>query len=265
MNLFLFRRPRPAGVRILAIIPTSGISRKMLRKCLRRLRRAARGIELKTMLVLCPHNPDREKEVRTAMGAKDELICLPPPFSFTRSNNAALTILQDEEYVLFLNDDCFFRGRGDLLKLLKTMRKEKLACVGPWLDHWQCRDELPPENRTDSATHTPRPLIGACILWDAAWLKKTGFFDESFSGYGMEEADLSLRTLLQGGCWARDDRIVVDHIHHATVGKSVKSEAPHLHNLRRWQEKYPGIHSWGEGEPWQMNMQKLQETMTVGR
>ena len=254
MNLFLFRSSHPADVRILVIIPTAGISRTMLRKCLRRLRRAAGRMELKTILVLCPYDPGRKQKVLTTMDTEDKLICLPPPFSFARSNNVALAELSDEEYVLFLNDDCFFRGRGDLLKLLKTMREENLACIGPWLEHWQCHDELPPESRTDGTVYSPRPLIGACILWDAAWLKKTGFFDELFSGYGMEEADLLLRTLRQGGRWARDDRICVDHIHHATVGKNVKAEEPHVRNLGQWKKKYPGIHSWGEGEPWAKNV-----------
>lgn len=248
------RRKKSSVADVHVIIPTAGSPLWMLRRCLRNLRKAGRGIRIRVIVVLCPADPEKEKAIHSMLAPTDTLLSLLPPFSFARSNNAALALLKEEQYVLFLNDDCFFRKSGDLLRLMSTIQSERLAYTGPWLEHWQCKEELPVEERTDGVVRTSSPLIGACFLCDSRWLNTTGFFDTSFDGYGMEEADLSLRMLLQGGRWARDDRIVVDHIHHATVGESIKSQEPHLRNLRRWQEKYPDIHSWGAGQPWQTNL-----------
>lgn len=239
--------------RVLAVIPTSGRNIRMLRQCLQSLHRAASDTILRVAIVVCPDDEKAAASIRSVIKKGETLLRLPPPFSFAHSNNAGLSLLKNEEFVLFLNDDCFFRGSGDLKRLINTLRLQEFAYVGPWIHHRHHVAELPPERRTNGIVRSARPLIGACLLWDRSWLDRTGRFDETFDGYGMEEADLSLRVLRIGGRWGRDDRIRVDHLHHATFGSTVKDTEPHQRNLRCWAEKHPGIHSWGEGKPWTDN------------
>ena len=238
------------------IIPTGAKDGAMLRHCLDTLRRAADGITLRIVIVLCPSDSAKIDTVRSVMDGTEELITLPAPFSFARSNNAALDRLRDESAILLLNDDCFFRKKSDLRRLTDMMSRKHLACIGPRIHNLAFAGELPRERRAwFGVTRSPFPLVGACLLIDRAWLDTIGRFDEDFSGYGMEEADLLYRMLEKGGRWARYDRVQVDHLHHATVGGTIKEEEPHLRNLARWAEKYPGVHSWGGSAQWHRNLQ----------
>ncbi len=250
----LHRTSRNRDPRVLAVIPCGGKDPAMLRRCLATLHHASTGVSVRTVVILCPATKEKTAALRAVLPTNVELITLPAPFSFAASNNAGLALLRDEEYVLMLNDDCFFRGTHDLRSLIAALHKKNLACVGPWLHHQNFTSELPPEKKSWGVARTHRPLIGACLLWERKWLDRIGFFDESFSGYGMEEADLLYRLLDSGGRWGRFDRIIVDHMHHATFGGTIKDEEPHHRNLKRWAEKYPGVHSWGESEEWRRNL-----------
>lgn len=239
---------------VLAIIPTAVTDETMLQKCIDTLHAASKGVTLRVILVLCPTTPEKARIMQRTAANKAECVMLDGPFSFARSNNEGLKRMNGEEYILFINDDCFFRGPYDVKRLVRSLDKRGLAAVGPWMNHQAFCSELPKEWRTMGMKRTRFPIIGACMLWSRAWLDRIGTFDESFDGYGMEEADLFFRVLGQGGRWMRDDRITVDHVHHATFGGSVKDTEPHHRNLKRWAEKYPGIDSWGKTSEWTANL-----------
>jgi GT2 family glycosyltransferase len=242
--------------RVLAVIPTGLTDEKMLLRCLESLKHASEGIELRIILVLCPTTKEKTFSLQAIAQGRAECISLDGPFSFARSNNAALEFLKDEKYVLFLNDDCFFRGSYDIKFLIHSLAKRNLVAIGPWFNHHFHKKELPREFRSFGVKTTRFPILGACIIFSRAWLDRIGHYDESFDGYGMEEADLLFRALEENGRWMRDDRIVVDHIHHATFGSSIKDEEPHLRNLKRWSDKYPGIDSWGKTPEWKRNLRR---------
>gem|GEM_PF-3404789 len=244
----------PPGV--FAIIPTNARDLLQLEQCLETLFRASSGIRLRTVVVVCPCEGIDENTVRGALHHGEELLFLTAPFSFGRSNNAALRLLRNEECILFLNDDCFFRGDTDIRLLSETLFIGGYACVGPWIEHLNYAYELPPSSCTNGIVHITQPLVGACVLWNTAWQKCIGLFDESFDGYGQEEADISLRALRLGGRWVRDDRVTVDHVHHASFG-DIKGMELNIRNIRRWKEKYPGINGWGKGPPWEENLLPL--------
>lgn len=243
-----------APPKVLAIIPTACNDPAMIYKCLDSLEMASVGVKLRVIFVLCPATEEKKHALLELTGNRAECVVLDEPFSFARSNNAGLKMMTDETHVLFLNDDCFFRKENDIRTLCASQRKNNLAAIGPWLHHHSHREELPRERRTSGLYGSSLPIVGACMIWDRKWLDVVGNFDETFDGYGMEEADLLFRALEKGGRWMRDDSVVVDHIHHATFGKTIKDEEPHLRNLARWEAKYPGISSWGHSPEWDRNL-----------
>jgi glycosyltransferase involved in cell wall biosynthesis len=222
--------------KILIIIPTSGKDKNRLERCIHSLRFAALGIAARIIVVVSPE---------CKVNADVQVVKLPGPFNYVRSLNAGLAELKDEGYVLFLNDDCYFKGMNDLKILKDTLRENKWCCVGPFINQ--------PFNGESSGEvkQIKTPLIGACVLWSAQWIKKLLPLDEKFGeGYGGDESDLSIQALHKGGVWGVNEAVIVDHEMHATFGVLAQIGHPFReHGREVWRRKW-GVDPWGKGIEW---------------
>lgn len=244
-------REHPAS--ILVVIPTAGSDTVRLQKCLSALRRASNNVSVHPVVVVAPATKQSTNSVRKAIGAEATVLSL-PTFNYPNSINYGIQQRTNEEYVLLLNDDCFFTQEHSLQQLISTLEANQWACIGPWVENEKRDDGIHLHaTRGYGATPLTEPVPGMCVLWDSAWLQRVGEFDTQFGeGYGCDEADYTLRARNKGARWGRDDSVVVHHLHHATFGSDAHiSSEKHQHNLALWRTKYPGIDSWGKGIHWQ--------------
>ncbi len=238
---------------VLAIIPTAGRDAQRLARCLHSLERAANGLDLQVVVVLCPATPATLRTTRKVARQRAEVIALPGPFNYCRSMNAGLLQRRAvDTCALFLNDDVTFTTPGDLVRLKQTLRAERWACVGPHIRGWHAQHSEVP--RSVGAIRTNEPVVGACALWDLRWLDRVGQLDEEFGvGWGMDEADLGLRVVRQGGRFGRQDAVEIEHLQHATFGREYTDYAgpAHARNLAYFTSKYGrSVASWGESHHW---------------
>ncbi len=247
--------PVPDSGGVLAVIPTAGTDAERLKRCLGSLRLAAGNRKVRPVVVVCPLT--NGKPILNALRAVDgcgEVLPLPSGFSYPRSVNTGIRLRRpDEGYVLLLNDDAFFTGEGDLDRLIGTMREWRWGCIGPW---FRGSDTAHLEaGRLDGPRRMVEPVVGACALWDAAWLERVGPFDEAFGlGYGHDESDQTLRTRRLGMVWGRNERVIVEHEPHTSFGaEAVRTETEfYQRNLRTWREKWgPHVGNWGGGAEWE--------------
>ena len=225
---------------VLAIVPTAGKDPQRLARCLHSLDRAAGGLDMHVVIVLCPATPGTLRAVRKVARQRVEIVALRGPFNYCRSMNEGLLRRREgDTSALFLNDDVTFTAPGDLVRLRKTLRAERWACVGPHIQGWHEQYSKVP--RTAGAIRTNEPVVGACALWDLRWLDRVGQLDEEFGvGWGLDEADLSLRVLRLGGRYGRQDAVEIEHLQHATFGHDYTDyDGPaHTRNFRYFKSKY---------------------------
>ncbi len=249
---------------ILVIIPTAGNDIEMLRKCLDSLKFAASGKGIHVVIVLSPTALKKKEKLEKLFGKDAEIISLRGSFNYCRSINTGLSFRNKKDrYALFLNDDVTFTKKGDLHELKKTLRKQRWACVGPFINYnpnrydptWpKEKSSLGVVPRTSGAIRTNLPLSGSCSLWDLEWLDKIGKLDEEFGrGWGMDEADLCIRVLRLGARYGRQDTVTINHIMHATLGeKFTRYTGPvHMRSLNYFKKKYgKEIEEWGKSYHW---------------
>lgn len=247
------RWPARKECSVLVIIPTAGVQTEMLQKCLDALYNTAQNVTIRPVIVVAPATPDTTKAVTDAVESRAQVLPL-SAFNYPHSLNEGIAQRTNEDYVLLLNDDCFFTQEHSLQRLLSTLEKQQWACIGPWVRN-EARDDgiTLHSKRAKGAVPLTEPVPGMCVLWKSEWLSRIGEFDTQFGeGYGCDEADYSLRARNRGARWGRDDSVEVHHLHHATFGTDANITSPkHQHNLGLWREKYPGIDSWGKGVHWQ--------------
>ncbi len=248
-------RPTPVRDRggVLAIIPTAGRDAQRLARCLHSLERAATGLDLHVVMVVCPPTPAALRTVNKIARPRAEIIALPGRFNYCRSINEGLRHRRAQDTgALFLNDDVTFAAPGDLIRLKKTLQAEHWACVGPHIKGWHAEHSKVP--RAAGAIRTNEPVVGACALWDLRWLDRVGRLDEEFGkGWGMDEADLGLRVVRHGGRFGRQDAVEVEHLQHATFGADYTHyDGPaHTRNYRYFKSKYGwSVDGWGGSHHW---------------
>lgn len=248
---------------ILVIIPTAGNDLKRLKRCLDSLNLAAEKEKIHIVIVISPITKQKEKNVKKLCGNYAEIVSLKGTFNYCHSINEGLSRkhLQDK-CVLFLNDDVTFTKRGDLSLLKKTLREQRWACIGPYINYnpFQHDSTWPKEKsslgipRAPGAIRTNLPVSGSCILWDIEWLNRIGKLDEEFGvGWGMDEADLCIRAVRLGARYGHQDVVAINHIMHATFeSKYTKYTGPaHMRSLNYFKKKYgKEVEEWGRSHHW---------------
>jgi len=185
------------------------------------------------------------------------------PFNYCRSINEGLKYRHSRDScALFLNDDVVFTQPGDLVRLKQTLFEQRWACVGPHiLYNPSFRDETWPTDksslnvpRAPGATRSNAPVSGCCALWNLEWIDRIGNLDEKFGeGYGMDEADLCMRTLRLGGRYGRQDAVAIRHEMRGTFGaRYTRYTGPaHMQSLLYFKHKYgQKINEWGRSHHW---------------
>lgn len=238
--------------RVLAIIPVTGRNLYMLERCIHALDMGSANTDVHIVVIVCPSETGYTQTVTDFLGNRAEVLGVPGPFNFPKVINIGLQQQLNEEYVLLLNDDCFFRSPDDITRLIATMKAEKLACIGPWVEAKNSKqDGYSNETCCNDFRITRIPVMGCCALWDSTWLHRIGTLDEQFGiGYGCDESDLTWRARIRGARWGRDERVIVDHIHHATFGSDIGKSKAHMDNLERWKQKYGTLACWGGSAQW---------------
>ncbi|MBU0766178.1 glycosyltransferase family 2 protein [Patescibacteria group bacterium] len=235
------------------IIPTNGQNWSMLGRCLESVRNTSYCVQISTTIVVCPEDECSRADVeRLANEYNAQVIYLTGPFNFSYSINQGLQQRGDEQFVLFLNDDCILQTSGMISRMIDMMADRRVACIGPWLNQKNEDGVVLGSPRREGFTYLCSPIPATCVLWDSEWLDRVGPLDEAFSKYGLEEADLSFRALRRGAFWGRLDDVEVLHENHASFGhEQAHFKSPlHQHNMLVWSRKYPYIHSWGGGKEW---------------
>jgi GT2 family glycosyltransferase len=248
---------------ISVVIPTAALDIARLQGCLESLTAAAEEGEVRVTVVLCPTTPEKECSLRDRIGTCADIRGLAGPFNYCRSINYGLsTCGRSDRYALFLNDDVTFTEPEGITCLADTLRRERWACVGPYILHnpsvhddtWPAAKSSVGIVRQLGAVRTNAPVSGSCALWDLQWLNRIGPLDEEFGvGWGMDEADMCIRTLRLGGRYGRQDAVAIRHLMHATFGAGYTKYAgePHMHSLRHFQRKYgEAVEEWGRSHHW---------------
>lgn len=200
---------------VTAIIPTRGGPR--VHRCVRELRRAAGDLPLQIVLVV-------SGGLSGSLPPGDELVRAEPPFVWSRANNVGLG-QATQPLVLFLNDDCYFRGAGDLQRLARRLDQcGHLTAVAPrgtgFPHHWAQSQARP----GGVLQETRFALCGACFLVRREAFAAVGPFDEGFAGYGCDELDWFYRARGEGYSWAVEANVSVEHEGHASFGRSRKEQ-----------------------------------------
>ncbi|MCF7844299.1 MAG: glycosyltransferase family 2 protein [Kiritimatiellales bacterium] len=235
------------------VIPTNGQDCPMLRRCLKSVFDNAEGVRIAITIVVCPEDECSNEDIELlAKEHNAQVIYLPGPFNFSRSINRGLEQRKNEQYVLFLNDDCILQTPVMIRRMIYFIEEKRLSCIGPWLVQKNKDNVVLGKPRVDEFTYLTSPVPATCVIWDSEWLDRIGPLDEAFSKYGLEEADLSYRALQRGAFWGRLDDVEVLHENHASFGheKAHFKSLLHQHNILIWRRKYPYVHSWGGGEDW---------------
>ena len=246
--------PRPSLLApgTVVILPTAATSPARLTRCLQALRRAA-DATTRVVLVVCPATGGAAATAErglTSSGLAGEVLALPGPFNYVRSMNAGLRRWRGEGAALFLNDDAYFVENRALAQLRETLQAHGWAAVGPWLRSTYTRAGESAD-RTSGACELREPIVGACVLWDCAWLRRLPLDERFGEGYGHDESDLHLRARRLGARWGREDRVLVEHETHATFGPIDFQGELYQRNVALWNSLYPGVGSWGQGAAWE--------------
>jgi len=249
--------------KLFVIIPTAGDNLDMIKSCLKSVRYAYPRNNLHIILVLSPSTKRKIEELKGLLGENEEVIFLRGKFNYCRSINQGLSHKDKEDkYALFLNDDVTFTRKGDILRMIKSLREEEWSCIGPFINYnpnrndptWPKEKSSAGRPRAKGAIRTNSPLSGSCFLWDIWWLDRIGRLDEGFGkGWGMDEADLCLRALRAGAKYGHEDSVAIDHIMHATFGeKYVRyTGKAHMKSLEYFKKKYGSeVEEWGKSDHW---------------
>jgi hypothetical protein len=214
------------------IIPTAARSPKILSQCINSIKMAGEGINLICVIVLCPVSPASFSIAQTVIPPNWHLIALEGSFNYCRSVNRGISFFEKFSYVdqiLLINDDVTLLEKNSLFELSKALYSFDWACIGPYIKYnpfkkdksWPSRLSGLRIDRRTAPVRVNRPVSGCCMLWRSTWLKEIGQLDENFGiGWGLDEADMCLRTIRFGGRYGHHDSIEIFHAMHSTFGDS---------------------------------------------
>jgi len=157
------------------------------------------------------------------------------PFIFARNVNQGLR-LSTSKYVLVINNDIIFweSAIDKMIEVLDT--HPDVGMVGPMSNR--------AANHPEQRGQTYRTLPMFCLLIRASLFGTVGFLDESFTGYGCEDDDYSIRVMEAGyKLWVCSDAYV-QHKHCSTF-LSLYDEAQkhdmYYKNKDIFRAKYDGL------------------------
>lgn len=131
------------------------------------------------------------------------------PFNFSRNANAILKSTKLD--VFLINDDAKMTGSDCPISLLRDTAKDKSIGVVSAVVRGRIGNSLQKLRHKDIVDIGNTTMCFVAIYLSRRVIDKVGFLDESFDGYGFEDADYSTRCRKAGLKNVVDTRCLVEH------------------------------------------------------
>ena len=131
------------------------------------------------------------------------------PFNFSRNVNAGIRLAEGDDCVV-LNDDALLKTLGGLSLLQREAEAHpELGIIAATTNSAGNRNQYP---MGIGLREEPRMVCFICVLIPRRTIDTVGLLDESFTGYGCEDDDYSLRVRRAGMKLGIHDGCFVDHL-----------------------------------------------------
>lgn len=134
------------------------------------------------------------------------------PFVFSKNVNAGILAFQDWDHIVIMGDDVQFLTLGGLDLMLNLMEeKPKVGILSASVRGIVGNPMQAHHSSNPAFRYETKVLCFICVMVRREAWEAIGPLDESFSGYGYDDNDYSLRCLDAGFDLGIDNRCVVAH------------------------------------------------------